>query len=380
MTVLLRTTWGDAMAEGTPVSTLRKVWLFILVVSALAIGLGLYGYWDMLQRTSLRHEVVGRAREMAATEAAGFDFWDALFGTLQLFFFNTPDWTTPHAALNWARFLALGATVSIGVVTVYALFSQQILALRMRLWRDHVVICGLGYKGFTFVQNLHGQYKRIVVIENDPTNPAIEECRALGVRVIEGDAQHELTLKKAGVKRAEWLLSMCPSDVVNTEILWSARTVAKDRPKGAKGALRSLAQIGDPLLCDMLTVPQRDHESQKWQAEFFNTDDTSASDHGRRVRRRVRRVEPPHMLVAHLDPLGRRVIVVAAQKWLSRRNRTDLPLIVTVVDDHAERRLDALKRQHPFLGNEKNFTFYWCSTSPEDIAHLKTTYAAAAVL
>lgn len=368
------------MAEGTPVSTLRKVWLFILVVSALAIGLGLYGYWDMLQQDLAAAQKLSEGPEkIAATEAAGFDFWDALFGTLQLFFFNTPDWTTPHAALNWARFLALGATVSIGVVTVYALFSQQILALRMRLWSNHVVICGLGYKGFTFVQNLHGQYKRIVVIENDPTNPTIEECRALGVRVIEGDAQHELTLKKAGVKRAEWLLSMCPSDAVNTEILWSARTIAEGRKKGSKGALRCLAQISDPILCDMLTVPQRDRELEKWQAEFFNTDDTSASIMVDEYAVESVGSTPPHMLVAHLDPLGRRMIVVAAQKWLSQPDRTDHPLIVTVVDDHAEQRLTELKRQHPFLKNEKYVTFYWCSTSPEDIEGLRATYEPANV-
>ena len=361
------------MAEGTPVSTLRKVWLFILAVSALAIGLGLYGYWEMLQAD------LNSASDGVEKTAAGFDFWDALFGTLGLFFFNTPDWTTPHAALNWARFLALGATVSIGVVTVYALFSQQILALRMRLWSNHVVICGLGYKGFTFVQNLHGQYKRIVVIEKDASNPAVEECRALGVRVIEGDAQHELTLKKAGVERADWLLSMCPSDAVNTEILWSARTIAEGRRKGSKGPLRSLAQISDPLLCDMLTVPQRDRELEKWQAEFFNTDDTSASIMVDEYAVESIGSTPPHMLVAHLDPLGRRMIVVAAQKWLSRRKRTDPPLIVTVVDDHAEPRLADLKRQHPFLKNEKNVTFYWCSTSPEDIEGLKATYEPADV-
>jgi hypothetical protein len=368
------------MAEGTPVSTLRKVWLRIFALGGAAVALGLYGYWRMLQENlEAARALPDGAEHTAAVAAAGYDFWDVLFGTLGLFVFNPPPWTTPNLALNVARYLAFAATIGIGAVAVYALFSDQILAWRLRRWKNHVVVCGLGYKGFTFVQNLRKHYDRIVVIESDATNPAIEECRALGVRVIVGDAQHELTLKKAGVQRAEWLLSVCPSDAINTEILWSARTAAQDRNKDAEGALRCLAQISNPLLCDMLTVPQREHEMQKWQAEFFNTDDTSASIMVDEYPVRPVGSKSPHMLVAHLDPLGRRVIVVAAQTWLSQRDRSDLPLVITVIDDHAEQRLDALKRQHPFLKNEKDFTFYCCSTSPQDIEDLKATYAPAAV-
>lgn len=88
---------------------------------------------------------------------------------------------------------------------------------------------GLGYKGFTFVQRLADAGYRVVVIESDANNPTIVDSRERGVPVIIGDAQHKPTLRRAGVQRAKWLLSVCPDDATNTEIMLSARAIVKDR-------------------------------------------------------------------------------------------------------------------------------------------------------
>jgi hypothetical protein len=196
-----------------------------------------------------------------------------------------------------------------------------------------------------FLHNLHGAGARVVVIEQDPANPRIELCRSMNVPVIVGDAQLERTLHAAGLRHAYRLLAVCSHDGVNTEIVAIARQLAANRPKRD---LRCLARIGDPELCALLLIQEANLATDSSSLDFFSTDEISAQlllddfpiDTGR---------DQPHIVVAHLDALGARLVLHAARRWFEDRTDAATPLWVTVIDDQAEERVRSLLDQYPAL-------------------------------
>ena len=398
------------MAAQEPPGTDRRLWLAAAVIAVAAFVLGCIGSRGALD--------------------APFRWTDPVYDTLALFVlsFNMDPSTSLNIPLDIARFLAPAATGLAGFTAFYTLFRDEMREMRVRRWSGHVVVCGLGYKGFTFVQHLLAEEKdyedpyRVVVVERDAANPTVDDCRALGVPVIIGDAQFDAILRKAGVKRAQWLIAVCNDDAVNTEILLSARTVVGDR---RHGTLHCLAEISDSQLCTLLRVSQAEEQDGTWTAGFFNTDDAAAAlilrDHPIADRGEG---PPHHILVAHLDPVGRQLIVLAAQqsvsisrrhahtrefplevtvvgdeaaevrtleraypirqlivrgaqKWLSRSKRhahtREVPLVVTVVDDEAAEEVRNLERAYPMLRD--SCRFITTSTSREGIEQLEAKYA-----
>jgi len=351
------------MAAQEPPGTDRRLWLAAAVIAVAAFVLGCIGSRGALD--------------------APFRWTDPVYDTLALFVlsFNMDPSTSLNIPLDIARFLAPAATGLAGFTAFYTLFRDEMREMRVRRWSGHVVVCGLGYKGFTFVQHLLAEEKdyedpyRVVVVERDAANPTVDDCRALGVPVIIGDAQFDAILRKAGVKRAQWLIAVCNDDAVNTEILLSARTVVGDR---RHGTLHCLAEISDSQLCTLLRVSQAEEQDGTWTAGFFNTDDAAAAlilrDHPIADRGEG---PPHHILVAHLDPVGRQLIVLAAQQSVSISRRhahtREVPLVVTVVDDEAAEEVRNLERAYPMLRD--SCRFITTSTSREGIEQLEAKYA-----
>jgi hypothetical protein len=93
---------------------------------------------------------------------------------------------------------------------------------------------------------------------------------------------------------------------------------------------------------------QRGDEST---VDFFNIDEISA--------RLMLKQFPldtdcaqPHILVAHLDPLGIWLVYHAARTWHdNRKDDNDAPLMVMVLDHHPEESVRALRSRHPDLKN-----------------------------
>jgi len=126
----------------------------------------------------------------------------------------------------------------------------------------------------------------------------------------------------------------------------------------------------------LLHVDRAGHPSV---SSFFNTDDTSAALILRDYPISAGDDGQPHILVAHLDPLGQQLIVLAAQEWVSQRKHGELtremPLVVTVVDDGAAAAVRALKREHAVLRDA--CTFVTTASSAGSIGELKDEYARA---
>lgn len=234
--------------------------------------------------------------------------------------------------------------------------------LRLPRMRGHVVLCGLGYVGICFLRQLRQARIKLVVIETDAANPNVELCRTMGIPLIVGDPRHVRILQAAGAHRASRVLAVTSDDLLNAQIVATWRALPARRASG----LACLARIADPELCTLLRVQeaQRDPETS---VDFFNTDEISArllleefpidTDCGQ-----------PHIVVAHLDPLGVWLVYHAARTWYENRGDSTAPLVVTVVDYEPEERIMALVGQHPELENVCRFIAL--SASAKDIAAL----------
>jgi voltage-gated potassium channel Kch len=254
------------------------------------------------------------------------------------------------AVAGWATISALGL-----------LFRDRVQQLKIPWMRGHVVICGLGeHVGIMFLRHLREARVHVVVVELDPDNPGIEQCRSLGVPVIVGDAQRLKTLQAAGAHRARRVLAVAEDDAVNTQIVATWRELPGQRT----GRLGCLARIIDSDYCSLLRIQeaQRGDESR---VDFFNIDEISA--------RLMLKQFPldtdctqPHILVAHLDPLGIWLVYHATRAWHDiRKDGNDARLIVTVLDHNPEESVRKLKRDHPELKNLCEFHPFWATA--EDI-------------
>ncbi len=94
-------------------------------------------------------------------------------------------------SLTAGRFFGFAFFVTLGLSGILMLVPHRVRHFRLNLpWRrDHVVICGLGDLGLRLALDARRRGKFVVAIENEGVSAAIEQARASGVLVIEGDAQ-----------------------------------------------------------------------------------------------------------------------------------------------------------------------------------------------
>lgn len=136
-------------------------------------------------------------------------------------------------------FTVLMMLVGAAVVGIfYALLNDFVLGTRFQeFWntarvphRNHYIICGLGGVGVQVLQQLHDNDCEIVVIERDPNNRFLNVARSLKVPVIIGDANLDTTLQTARASGAAAILAVTNDDVINLEIVLTAKGLAPKVP------------------------------------------------------------------------------------------------------------------------------------------------------
>ncbi|NNE70014.1 MAG: potassium channel protein [Rhodothermales bacterium] len=131
-------------------------------------------------------------------------------------------------------FLGLGG---IGTVAFIATRSAQILinsnALRKRhqekmieRTKDHYILCGYGRIGSRIAADLKSRGVPFVIIENAPKK--LEQIVADDHLYVEGDAELESTLERAGISRAKGLVLTLPEDRANVFVTLVARELSQD--------------------------------------------------------------------------------------------------------------------------------------------------------
>jgi hypothetical protein len=275
--------------------------------------------------------------------------WDVLYLTLQLF---TVESGSVTGKLSWeleaARLLAPATTLYTAIQALAMIFREQIQRLRMRFFRDHIVICGLGRRGLELARSCRSKGDQVVVIEYDGGNDAIEQCREQGAIVLVGNAADVEMLVEAGVQRACYLVAMCGDDGVNAEIAMDARSLVQGK---RSSPLRCIVQIVDAQLLNLLRARETaigDRDS--FRLEFFNVFERGArailNDHPPIADERE---EPPHILVVGLGRMGESLVAHAARSWRHVRRDSGGHIKITIIDRDADKKREYIQLNFPLL-------------------------------
>lgn len=306
-------------------------WWIIAVVGGIAFVLGCVGWW--------RFEKLGD--HSRPSDAAFVAYWSLK----DFFLVDNPEVRGIPWELDAARFLAPVVFSWATLSALGLLFRDRVQQMRIPLMRGHVVMCGLGkYVGIVFLRHLREKGIRVVVIEEKASNPNIELCRSIGVPVIIGDAQRLKTLETARARRAWRVLVVTADDATNTQIVATWRELP-----GRRSRQLCLARITDPDFSSLLRI-QEAQRADDLAVDFFNIDEIGA----RLMLKEFPCVtddKQPHILVAHVDPLGIWLVYHAARAWHRKRGVSKVPLVVTVLDAEPDQSIKKLTSQHPELKN-----------------------------
>lgn len=206
-------------------------------------------------------------------------FWlpNTLYHTAQMFILHTPHL---EGHLNWkletARWSAAGLTLVTAIRFGRHLLHRESSARRLERMKDHVLICGLGRKGFEAALCHRGRKQQVVAIERNPTPEIVEACRKAGIELVVGDVCSPTVLKSAGVARASQLVAMCSEDSTNCEIAVQALQIRSHQKPGGK-SLHCEIHLSDSQLRTVLQrTPAMTAPHASVALKFIDVFDSSA--------------------------------------------------------------------------------------------------------
>lgn len=272
-----------------------------------------------------------------------------LYLSFQLFTLESGSIAPPIAwPLEVARWLAPAVAAYTAFQTLALIFREQVQLARLRFFRNHTVICGLGRKGFRLARGFRQRGEQVVVIESDEENDLIEPTRSTGAVVLAGSATQADLLRSARAHLAKRLIAVCGMDGVNAEVGVLSAQMAGHRPGTT---LECILHITNPELCSLLR--EREIESARidgFRLRFFNVFDTGA--------RALLREHPPfddppsyqpRILLVGLGRFGENVTIQMAKLWSEVRSAGNEHLLMTVVDQEAAKKVESLRSHYPQL-------------------------------
>jgi hypothetical protein len=290
--------------------------------------------------------------------------WDLLYLALQLF--SLESGSLASGAIPWqlqvARLLAPAVTVYTVIKAVATIFGERFERIRVLFYGDHVVICGLGRKGFLLARSLLARGDRVVVVELDAENDLIQTARGNGAIVLIGDLRDPQMLRRARVHKAGHLVAVVGDDGVNAEVAVRARRLVEGR---YGRSLSCLVHIVDPQLCTLLRM----QEIGRRQDEAFRLDFFNVFESGARALLRERSVAESSqggesaagkIVVVGLGHFGANLVLQAALDWRAARGESADPLQVVVVDQQAEALTESLRQSNKWLDQ-------FCTLTPKQM-------------
>lgn len=106
--------------------------------------------------------------------------------------------------------------------------TELAMGRKRYLYRDHVIVCGLGRLGYFVTEELLKKGERVIIVDTNETSANADHFRNLGVAVYVGDARLPRVLEDVGVARAKAVISVISDDYVNLEIGLNARSFKPD--------------------------------------------------------------------------------------------------------------------------------------------------------
>jgi hypothetical protein len=306
-------------------------WPIIALLWLVAIALGYIGHSQYFAEIGETHSVAER-----------------FYRSIQLFSLETTVSGTAGWELQVARFMAPILAVYTGIQALASIFREQLQLFRLRFMKNHVIICGLGRKGWLLSREFREKAERVVVIEQDGSNGLLGLCKENGATVLVGNAEDRELLRKVRVHRAKYIISVCGNDGVNAEVAVHARELTRDR-KGR--ALSCLVHITDLRLSRLLRERELGLGRNTFRLEFFNVFESGArvllAEYPPFSVTEAARSPRPHLVVVGVGRLGESVVVNAARNWRDSGGPDGKRLRITLVDKEAERKRKSLYIQYP---------------------------------
>lgn len=293
---------------------------------------------------------IGHLKYFAASGESS-SFWDTLYYTIRLF--NPVALPLPgplNTELQIARYSAIVAGFYIAAEALLSIFRDQIQLLRVRMMKDHIIICGLGQKGLLLADSYRVLGERVVVIESDEKNEMIGHCKDRGAVVLIGNAADPQLLRKARAHRAKSVISVCGDDGTNAEVAVYVRQLVSGRQRRA---LSCLVHIVDLQLWSFL----REREIRMGRLDTFRLGFFNVYESGARAllyeyppfSNRVGRESSPHILVIGVGRMGEGLVVNAARRWRYGDNASGGRLRITLIDSKAGSKKESLYLRYPRL-------------------------------
>jgi voltage-gated potassium channel Kch len=201
-------------------SGLRTWWLRnrALVAAGAALAALILGLWGFSESDDTKDDDLG-------------GWADRLYRAAGFFRFTGPvEVEDLNLQLHIARVLAPLVLGYAAFRALIALFREQAQLIRVRLFaRRHVVVVGLGMRGFLLATALHRARVRVVVVELDRDNPSLASCRARGIPVVVGDGRDPAVLALARCELALHLVACSGIDATNLGVLTACTRLTEHR-------------------------------------------------------------------------------------------------------------------------------------------------------
>lgn len=189
-------------------SKLNKI--IVLVLSVLLIGtcgymvISGYSFVDALYMTVITVTTVG------FSEVKPFTPEDKIF---TIFLILTSVIIVGYAVSTFSEYLVSGK--------LFDYFKHKKVEKKIAKLKGHTIVCGFGRNGRQAIIKLMSYNKEFVVVERN--KELIEEIEAQEYLSIQGDATLDETLIKAGILKADNLITALPSDADNLFVVLTAR-------------------------------------------------------------------------------------------------------------------------------------------------------------
>jgi len=280
--------------------------------------------------------------EQSRDEHLGRSMLDNLYLTLQLAVLAYGD---SASSLNWrlevARFAAPLMATGTLIQAASVVFREQFQRFRLRHFRGHTIVCGLGVSGTRLALTLAEEGRKVIGIDANAHGPGLAALRAHDVPCLAGDPTDAAVLEAARVDRASGLVALCATDATNVAAAVAARKLPRQR---RAVDLRCTIHLDDAELTEYLRGSGLGGDVTV-RIEFFNLHERGA----RALLAEYLVLEPrttPHLVVVGLGQLGRSLVLAAAQQWAEVGEGR---LVATLVDREAPNRWQAMELQHPGL-------------------------------
>lgn len=193
---------------------------------------------------------------------------EAIYRSLQLFALGGGDGASSNPYLQVARFLGPSVVGYAAVGAIVTMYREQLNSFVARRMRGHVVVAGLGAAGSRLAGAFAKDGWRVVAIERDAENPAINLARQRGVRVLVGDATDPSLLRAAGLARALLAVALCGDDRTNIDVSESARSACGHNRSGVLTAVAGFEDFD--LWQAMKASALADRDQSRFRLELVN--------------------------------------------------------------------------------------------------------------